>query len=442
MKPLVTYVVHAKGANRVSYLSVERISEAFDKESAPVAGPLCLIVREGDEELGDGEYLIGLAITRGVAGIASGTLRATLSPILRLSVPVELGALGKQAVAVPLPQHFYARRIDSMTASALLDFLCKMDPAVGPWLDSVFREPRTFDDEVQQARVEARDAVQLAAQIADISLPVDAFSEPPSSGQEETLLDTVLNAGYERDLEEELLPLDLQRFDGKLIADQRAASLTVFEDRTGQRKLLVMSVNKKPIEEELGVDLLYWDQVHDAFTFVQYKRLERVDSGDGLHEWVYRRKGEIEKQLDLMPKGREIPKTAADWRAFDTPFWFKFVRGDAGRKLDGQTLKGMYVPVDWMRLAMADSTFKVGPRGGFRVTFQNAKYLGRGAFAQLVSRGFVGTAGARSEAFREVIATHGADRELIVAIRSGWQQDTERGSEAVSSDPSTTTPPV
>lgn len=438
----MTYVVHAKGANRVSYLSVEKISEAFDKESSPVAGSLCLIVRDGDEELGDGEYLIGLAITRGVAGIASGTLRATLSPILRLSAPVELGALRKQAVAVHLPQHFYARRIDSTTASALLDFLGKADPAVDPWLVSVFREPRTFGDEVQQARVEARDAVQLAAQIADIPLPADAFSEPPTPGQKETLLDTVLNAGYERDLEEELLPLDLQRFDGKLIADQRAASLTVFEDRrTGQRKLLVMSVNKKPIEEELGVDLLYWDQVHDAFTFVQYKRLERIDSGDGLHECVYRRKSEIEKQLDLMPKGREIPTNAADWRAFDTPFWFKFVRGDAGRRLDGQTLKGMYVPADWMRLAMTDSTFAVGPRGGFRVTFQNTKYLGRGAFAQLVSRGFVGTAGARSEAFREVIATHGADRELVIAIKSDWQRDAGPGPEPVSPDPSVTTLP-
>ncbi|WP_265415396.1 hypothetical protein [Gulosibacter molinativorax] len=320
-RPLVMYVVHAKGANRISYLSVEKISEAFDKESTPTVGSLCAIVREGDEELGTGDYLIGLAVTRGVAGIASGTLRATLSPILRLLAPLELEQLREQAVSMPaMPQHFYSRRLDGPTATALLNHLRQVDPTVGPWLDSVFREPRTFDDEVQQSRVEARDAVLLASQIAEVPLPADAFGEPPSVEEKETLLDTVLNAGYERDMEEELLPLDLQRFDGKLIADQRAASLAVFEDRNGQRKLLVMSVNKKPIEEELGVDLLYWDQVHDAFTFVQYKRLERADSGDGhgTYEWVYRRRKEIEKQLDLMPKGRELPKMAADWRAFDT----------------------------------------------------------------------------------------------------------------------------
>lgn len=187
-----------------------------------------------------------------------------------------------------------------------------------------------------------------------------------------------------------------------------------------------MSVNKKPIEEELGVDLLYWDQVHDAFTFVQYKRLERADSGDGsgAYEWVYRRKNEIEKQLDLMPKGREIPTKAADWRAFETPFWFKFVRGDAGRKLDGQTLKGMYVSADWIRLAMTDATFKTGQRGGFRVTYKNTKYLGRRVFTQLISRGFVGTASTRSKAFRKAMEKLGSDRELIIAIKTEWQDDT------------------
>lgn len=134
-----------------------------------------------------------------------------------------------------------------------------------------------------------------------------------------------------------------------------------------------------------------------------------------------------------MPKGRELPKTAADWRAFDTPFWFKFVRGDAGRKLDGQTLKGMYVSADWLRLAMTDSTFKVGPRDGFRVTYKNAKYLGRRVFTQLVSRGFIGTASTRYKAFKKAMEKLGSDRELIIAIKTEWQEDTEP-------EPSTTSP--
>ncbi len=168
-------------------------------------------------------------------------------------------------------------------------------------------------------------------------------------------------------MEEELLPLDLQRFDGKLVGNQRAASVAVFVDKGGENRLMVMSVNKKPIELVLGVDLLYWDQVHDAFTFVQYKRLEKVESGNpnGGYEWVYGRRAEIVKQLALMPIGRQVAKLASEWRAFGTPFWFKFVRGDAGSKLDGKTLKGMYVPADWLRIAVEEDTFEVGPARRF-----------------------------------------------------------------------------
>ena len=424
--PPVMYLVHAKGANRVSYTSAERISEAFDKNATPTPGSICALVRDGDDESGAGEFLIGLAVTRGVAGIASGALRATLSPIFRLRAPLEIEMLQEHGVSLGgMPLHFYARSLDRATIEALISYLAATDESLAPWLNSVLGIPRSFDDDVQQSRVEAQDAVMLAAQIAEIPLPADAFGASSVPQENETLLDTVLNAGYERDMEEELLPLDLQRFDGKLIARQRAASLTVFEDRTGQRKLLVMSVNKKPIEEELGVDLLYWDQVHDAFTFVQYKRLEKLDAhdGSGQYEWAYRRKGEIGKQLALMPGGREVPTDATDWRAFETPFWFKFVRGDAGRKLDGQTLKGMYVSADWLRLAMRDSTFKSGPKGGFRVTYDNAKYLGRGSFTQLIARGFIGTGSTRSKAFKKAMEKLGTDRELIIAIRTDWQKD-------------------
>lgn len=307
----------------------------------------------------------------------------------------------------------------------IYDHLSNLDPSVAIWLGQVFGEPRSFPSQVEQSRVEARDAVQLAAQLAEIELPADAFVSPPAETEDETLLQTLLNAGYEQDLEEELPPLDLQRFDGKLVGKQRAASVTVFTDKWNQKKLVVMSVNKKPIELELGVDLLYWDRIHDSFTFIQYKRLEKVTSHrpSGGSEWAYLRKAEIEKQLALMPIGRDSPAEAAHWRAFGTPFWFKFVRGDAGSVLDGKTLKGMHIPADWLRLAMKEDTFKSGPKGGFRVTYDNAKYLGRTAFTQLISRGFVGTASARSKAFKKVLRSK--NRQLIIAVRTEWQKDEE-----------------
>jgi hypothetical protein len=430
--PAPLYLFRAKGANRISHMDASRISEAFAKEAAPTVGAICVAVHAGhdyfddldDEDLPKGDAIIALAVVRGIAGVASGTVRATLTPIHPLAAPVPLGPLQNESVKLgDVPANFHSRKLDPAIAQTLIDHLSGLDPSVTIWLEQVFGEPRSFPPQVEQSRAEAKDAVQLAAQLAEIELPADAFVSPPAETEDETLLQTLLNAGYELDLEEELLPLDLQRFDGKLVGKQRAASVAVFTDKWDQKKLVVMSVNKKPIELELGVDLLYWDKIHDSFTFIQYKRLEKAPSHrpSGGSEWAYRRKEEIEKQLKLMPIGKASPAMAVDWRAFGTPFWFKFVRGDAGSVLDGKTLKGMHIPADWLRLAMKEETFKSGPKGGFRVTYDNAKYLGRTAFTQLVSRGFVGTAGARSKAFKKVLSSK--KRELIVAVRTDWQKD-------------------
>lgn len=432
--PAPLYFFRSKGANRISYTSASRISEIFDKNAAPTMGAICVAVQTGyeyfddpnDEGLADGDFIVALAVVRGVAGVASGAVRVTLTPIHRLPAPIPLGSLQEQNLELgDVPADFRSRLLDLVTSTALIAHLSSLDLTLAAWLAQVFDAPRAFSSVVEQSRVEAKDAVELAAQLANIELPADAFMSPPTESEDETLLQTLLNAGYEQDLEEELLPLDLQRFDGKLVGKQRAASVSVFTDKWNQKKLIVMSVNKKPIELELGVDLLYWDRIHNSFTFIQYKRLEKskADKVPGGSEWVYVRKGEIKKQLGLMPMGKNSPAKASDWRALGTPFWFKFVRGDAGSVLDGKTLKGMHVPADWLRLALEDDTFESGPRGGFRVTYDNAKYLGRTAFTQLISRGFVGTASARSNAFKAVL--HSKDRELIVAVRTDWQEDEE-----------------
>lgn len=421
------YILRAKGENRINYRHEDSISEVFDRESAPKKGSLCVIVSNEDEEFAGAETVLALALTRNVMGFASGVVRATLAPVLRMDRPLTLMELQRRGIQLPsVPNYFYAQKLDKALISSLIQVLSDHDLKTKPWLNAVFGSKRTYSGGIQRSRDEARDAIQLASQIAKIPLPADAFYASASGVANETLLETVLNEGYRKDMEEELLPLDIQRFDGKLIPDQRGASLAVFEDRLGEKKLLVMSVNKKPIEEELGVDLLYWDQIHDAFTFVQYKRLERISSsnGDGL-EWAYLRRREIEKQLKLMPNGHESPQNAVDWRAFGSPFWIKFVRGDAAANLDNKTLKGMYVPVDWMRLAMSDSTFDTGPRGGFRVTYENTKYIGRRAFTELISRGFTGTAGLRSQGFKKVIETLGEDREVILAIKAQWEGNSE-----------------
>ena len=109
----------------------------------------------------------------------------------------------------------------------------------------------------------------------------------------------------------------------------------------------------------------------------------------------------------------------------DSPFWFKFVRGDAARRLDDKVLKGMYVPADWLRLALADEALQGGQRGGFRLTYDNAKYVTRTMFIDLVKRGLSGTARKDSTNFKKVLKVMGKERQVIVAVKKEWSAGAE-----------------
>ncbi|MBD8540527.1 hypothetical protein [Frigoribacterium sp. CFBP 8751] len=418
------FIWNALGANRIEYLAVDRLSEAFEKTLAPSVGDVGIALQTGETEH-DEPTVVGAALVYSISGIASRTVRASFRPIYRITEPIPLSKITASIETAPgdldVPAAYFPQSLSTEAAVALSERLTQIDPGFGLWFSNLTAPPRSFGPGVEQARIETKDAVTLAAQIADIELPADALASDTVGNTDEDLLQSVMNSAYKVDLEEELLPLDLRRFNRKLGVEQVAASMTVFTDRAKERVLSVVCVNKKPLEEEMGVDLFYWDKVNDVFTFVQYKRLEQANSSiGGRYEWVYKRKAELIKQLRLMPRTSKDDTTSRDWRMTDSPFWFKFVRGDAAAKSDSRVLKGMYVPADWLRLAIEGDELRSGPRGGFRLTYDNAKYIGRGAFTHLVARGLLGTTSSKSISFKKVFKTLGKDRQVILAVKSEW----------------------
>ena len=416
------FVWDAFGANKIEHLDADRFTEVFQRDLAPSVGDLG-VAFQTDEAQYPQPVTVGLGVVHSITGVASGAVRAAFRPVYRFQVPVELEALSslkRGARSFELPAPFHSTTLSPGSGAALLDELIDSDNGLSRWLTRLSTPERQYSPSIEQAREEARDSVALAAQIAEIELPADALDSDTKGLPDDDLLDTIINSAYQFDMEEELLPLDLQRFDGKLRVDQVAATMAVFTDKTNKRVLSVFCVNKKPLEEEMGVDLFYWDKINDVMTFVQYKRLEKITSTDaGRYEWAYKREKELTKQLSLMPAGSKKSLGSKDWRMTDSPFWFKFVRGDAAIKSPKKVLKGMYIPADWLRLAIGDGSLRTGPKRGFRVTYENAKYIGRQAFTHLVSRGLIGTTSVQSQDFKEVLKNLG-DRQVIVAVRSTW----------------------
>ena len=72
---------------------------------------------------------------------------------------------------------------------------------------------------------------------------------------------------------------DLRRFDPEGVLRENGASTSLYRDNDVE--LLIANVNRRPLEHELGVDLLYWDLTANSYTLLQYKRLTKTGSAAG-----------------------------------------------------------------------------------------------------------------------------------------------------------------
>lgn len=237
---------------------------------------------------------------------------------------------------------------------------------------------------------EQKDAVDLAARLAGVDLERFAI----------------------RDHEDDLLAVDLRRFDDQSHIKAIAGSATIVEnDRT---KLLVVNVNRKPLEITHGVDLVYYDLDRDIGTVVQYKRLTQ---GSRDQPWSYSDESELVRQLNLMDLSpADSTKTITNWRLTASPNFFKFMREDSFH--DGQeVLSGMYVAADYLKLGIDTNAFRDGPKGGFRLHSGNCTYLTTTAFVDLVSRGLLGTLGDDRSRLIEAIRAMAQSNQVLLALR-------------------------
>lgn len=222
------------------------------------------------------------------------------------------------------------------------------------------------------------------------------------------------------DNEDDLIAADLRRFDNSVELLELAGSMVRIVDN--RLCLTVINVNRKPLEQVYGVDLVYYDHIKDTVVGVQYKRMKEIgieSSHDTSTEWVYQNKSQLVKQLNLMGKESfEEVVNADDWRLSSSPNFFKFVRPPDFDPNDRDLLKGMYVPDGYLRLGIEEGKFETGPRGGFRIGYGNTRYLTSTVFIELVREGWIGTRKADRSGLAEKVATLAVDDEVVLAIRS------------------------
>jgi hypothetical protein len=158
---------------------------------------------------------------------------------------------------------------------------------------------------------------------------------------------------------------------------------------------------------------------------VQYKAMEREDRRDGPAQAVYRLpdaqlKEEIGRMDAVLSTLRAYaPNTdIGGFRLTENPFFLKLCSRLVFNPDDVGLVPGMYLPLDYWKLLANDPGIK-GPKGGLRITYDNAKrYFDNTSFTTVVSKAWVGTTPSQSQVLQDVIrATLETGKAVAIAIK-------------------------
>jgi len=175
----------------------------------------------------------------------------------------------------------------------------------------------------------------------------------------------------------------------------------------GREKLYIMDVNRIPIEESLGVDLLYKSERFNSFILVQYKRLKN-EAG----HWRYRPSGDdnFQEELERMTRCQSLlksqddaPQALQNFRLYPDPFHFKFCWSEVDEPASTEMIPGMYVPLTYL-IQFQDSDIALGPQKGVYIGEDNiGRNYSNTLFIDLVRNGWVGSCGVASDVLASIV---------------------------------------
>ena len=236
---------------------------------------------------------------------------------------------------------------------------------------------------------------------------------------------TSLGQGAVLVLEDRLIEHDASFFPGMRAV--RRYIVGAVEIETPSSTLTIVNANRGPIEETLGVDLLYYSHRFRSFVLVQYKRLRSKDR-------VYRPESDASYQRELSrmrrfgaEKGYEATTGVDGFRLSQQPFYFKLC--DAVAHVGWSDMApGMYLPLDLWELTLTDPR-TLGPRGGVRFSRESvSRALTNTDFARLVGQGWIGSGHANTAILEGLVASLlKAGHSLVLGVNEPRpDQDYER----------------
>ena len=262
-----------------------------------------------------------------------------------------------------------------------------------------------------------RDAIHLALKIfglsknettEDITLTTRDSSELSIVGEGDYLYeDSVIN-------------YDASELPGFKQIEKDVTGRAIFENNRGEM-MVIYTANRLPLEEMLGVDLIYINRTKGNIVMIQYKMLEQEKSGEGNY-WIYRADERLAKQIAKMV----IPDSlgsSSDYRLNSDPFYFKFVKR---RPSVGDSSRSFLISLEHLRKILSSPNAE-GPRGGIRLDYDalDGTYLTESDIVGLIRSGYIGTHQAMSSYLAKIIeGVSRRKRGLVLASQKRVSEST------------------
>lgn len=398
----------------------ERITDTWTRGAQIPSSAVALIVQQ--DRWGDREQIQGLGLFERGDAVTSFERRISVEFITMFDEPVESEPFVQSLTprvrthaadmldrGGPVPPATWTamREVllrDSLTRSVIERFEARTSPP--RWVDSTSRATQIVAFE--------QDALGLALSLEGLDRRRELQQWVPPSEPAPFL------QGLEHSelREDQLLIHDMQRFGDWDRTDINGVWAT-FSSRNGDH-LVVMNVNRHPIETTLGADLIYYSALHKAFTVVQYKRMRRESSSN--REPVYRPAHDrnLTPQLNRM---RELeagmlvtaPRQLNEYRLGTGMCYLKICKPDlhlANSDLAG----GMYIGVGMWDLVL-ERLCKPGSYPA--ITFdRGVRHFSNTMFIDLVQGGWIGSYGEVTTEIERYIA-RALDNKHSVTLATG-----------------------
>ena len=249
-----------------------------------------------------------------------------------------------------------------------------------------------------------QDAVLMSLQFAGLDRKEFLHADFNLSAAPKSYLEGLPQSYFREDA---MLISDHQTFPGFAAIKKYVQNGVRFTD--GKVCLSVLLVNREPLEELTGADLIYYNETFKSFVMVQYKAMEKEDNDE-----VFRLPNEgLDKEVEKMKRffkelsveENKPSNTPGSFRFDQNPFFLKFCPRIVRQPDDIELIPGLYFPLEyWNRLRSSPDLD--GPKGGKVLRFDNAgRYLNNTEFTTFVSKAWVGTSIDQSAILENIIRT-------------------------------------